>query len=557
MRILTYSLALLVMVGLVGCQDLSVDNPNNPDRNLALAAPADVEALVASTFTEWWAATQWCDGSMMLGTMADEWACSWANWGMRDMSSQPRVEWNNSPSYSRRASAESPWFDSYTGISNAIDGILAIRAAENVTPNPFDLEDVDTARLEAFARFTMGLMHGRLALQFDQAFIVDENIDLEAVALGQAELELRPYNEVMEAAIGFLDQAIAIAEANEFTIAATDDWIFGLDVTNDDLAALANSYAARFRAAVARTPEERGAVNWNEVMTRIDAGITEDFAPIGDDDGSFEWDCMKFYGQEASTWARADYLTIGPADESECTPGDDTINCFQEWIDAPLADRLVFDIETADRRIVGSADDVTVSGKDFEYIGTNGPFPADRGTYHWSSHAPAMHRTYLNAQANGPMPVMKMAEMDMLMAEALLRTGGSTETVAELINRTRVERGELNPAAGSDPVGSHVDSQSHLDSASLWAKLKHEKRLETYQTQAGLSFWDDRGWGDLIDDTPYHMPVPGAELETLGLAIYTFGGNSGPASASGEGTYWKNTNVQLRSAADQRRAKPF
>jgi len=234
---------------------------------------------------------------------------------------------------------------------------------------------------------------------------------------------------------------------------------------------------------------------------------------------------MKFYGQNGTTWSRADYRTIGPADES---------GGYQAWLAAPLKDRVVFDIVTADRRIVGSADDVTEDGSDFQYQGNNGPFPAARGVYHYSSHNHKRYQYYNQGNANGVMPHMTMAELDMYRAEALLRTGGSTNEVAMLINKTRVGRGMLNPATGSDPVGSPSDAQSHLDSASLWAKLKHERRIETFQTAGGLAWQDDRGMGDLVPGTPIHFPVPGRELETLGRENYTFGGvgNTGGAPSA-------------------------
>ena len=120
--------------------------------------------------------------------------------------------------------------------------------------------------------------------------------------------------------------------------------------------------------------------------------------------------------------------------------------------------------------------------------------------------------------------------MDMLMAEGLLRTGGSPQTIADLINKTRVTNGELNPATAADPLGASTDGPSHLDGASLWAKMKYEKQWETMSTSSGIEFFDDRGWGDLVSGTPVQFPVPGKELETLGLQLYTFGGG-GDSSA--------------------------
>lgn len=521
-----YSLALLLVFGLVGCQDLAVENTNSPDRQKVLARPGDTQNLIAETFTDFWTATQWCgSGALFFSTIADENSSSWANWGMRDMSSEPRITWDNSPSYSRRGSTENPWFRSYRGISNANDGLQAIQRAieaESADNNIYTRAGINIDRLVAFAKFNQGLMHGWLALLFDRAFIVDESVDLENDVL-----ELQPYETVMQTAISQLDEARAIAQQNigndDFTITAGEDWVFGLDITAEDMIKLVNSMVARYTATMPRDAAARAAVNWGEVMNRINSGITQDFTPIGDDNGDVnEFDCLKFYGQNGTTWSRADYRTIGPSDEA---------GGFDAWLGTPLQDRLVFDIQTSDRRVVGSADDPTVDGTDFQYQGNNGPFPAARGTYHYSSHNHKRYQAYNAANANGNMEYMIMAEMDLLKAEALLRTGGSTAEVASLINKTRVDRGQLNAANGTDPVGSSSDALSPKDNASLWAKLKYERRIETFQTAAGLAYTDKRGMGDLVSGTPIHFPVPGKELETLALQTYTFGGVGGDGAA--------------------------
>jgi len=520
---LVYALALLFAFGMAGCQDLTVENENDPDRELALAAPGDVENLVGNTFTDYWAANQWSDGGMPWSTIADEISSSWANWGMRDMSSEPRIAWNNDPAYSRNTMTEQPWFNAYTGISNAIDALIAVEGNEA----QFEAEGIDPNRIKAFALFNMGILHGTVATRFDQGFIVDETVDLEAVALGQAELNLVSYTEVMDAAIEFLDRSIAVAQANDFTITADEDWIYGLDVTNQDLVRLANSFAARFLANEGRSPEERAAADWGEIIRRVDAGITEDFAPIGDDNGNIrEWDAMKFYGQEPETWARADYRTLGPADE---TGG------YQTWLNTPVAERNVEGLASSDRRITGP-DSLTQDGKYFSYIGVAGPWPSARGSYHYATHTHTRYVDYLDANANGAMMHMVKAEMDLYKAEGLLRTGGSTQTAADLINNTRVTNGELESATGGDAVGSPADGHwsnigIHLASASLWAKLTHEFRIETFATAGALAWSRARGFNFLVSGTPVHFPVPGAELETLALDNYTFGGIGGPGAA--------------------------
>ena len=532
-KFFTFMALTLLFTG-AGCNDLSVDNLNSPDRELALAEPGDVENLIGGGFLNVWSAQQYAEPNMLLTTMADENSSAWANFAMRDMSSEPRIAWDNSPAYNRDAGNRLPWFRSYTAISNMNDGLQAIaraEAAESETDNAYTRAGIDVNRLKAFAKFHQAWAHAWLAMMFDQAFIVDETVDLEAVAAGDIVLELQPYTAVLAAAIQQMDAALAIAQANEFTITATEDWIFGLDVTSAQLVQLGNSLKARWLAQVGRTAAERDAADWNQIITLISAGITEDFVPVGDDDSVEEWDATKFYGQNGTTWSRADYRTIGAADES---------GGYQNWLATPVQERVVFDIATADRRIVGDPVDLTVNGKYFEYQGNNGPFPPARGTYHYSSHNHFRFVEYNAAGANGPMPYMLTSEMDMLHAEALLRTGGSTETIAQLINNTRVPNGELNPAASTDPIGASTDDHSHLDTASLWAKMKYEKRIETFQTAAGLAYFDDRGWGDLVTNTPIHFPIPGRELETLGVQQYTFGGGGDGSAPKAGDSYWMN-----------------
>lgn len=526
-------LAAVLVFGLSACQDLSVENPNNPDRTKALASPQDVEALVANGFNRFWQASQTYDSSMMYSTIADEMSSSWANWGMRDMSSEPRIAWNNDPAYSRAASVRTPWFSAYVCISDAVDGLGALEGNEAL----FASEGIDTNRLKAMAHFSMGACLGLLGMRYDKAFIVDETVDLEAVALGTVDLIAEEYSKVTEAAVRKLDDAIEVARNNSFTISADDDWIFGLTVTNTDLIKIANSLAARYLALNARSAAERAdptKTDWSEIISRVDAGITADFTPIGDDNGDIrEWDPMKFYGQEHTTWARTDYRTVGPADES---------GGYVTWLATPVANRNTFaGYTSSDRRITGP-DGPTDDGKYQKYVGIPGPWPSARGTYHYATHTHNRFVYYLNDNANGPMPFMVKAEMDMYKAEGLLRTGGSTATVASLIDNTRVTNGELPSAAGA-PAGSSTDghwsnTQIHLN-GTLWGYLIHEWRMETQQTAGGIAWAYARGLGNLVQGTPVHMPIPGAELETLAQDNYTFGGVGGEGGAPKGSTLWE------------------
>ena len=539
-RTTTVGMALLLMVSFAGCVDLELDNNNSPNRLQVLGTPEDVVNLVGGSFLDFWRANMWSDGQMPITTMADEYTFSWANFSGRALAEEPRKAFDNSSAYRYQAANSNPWNRNYLAISNASDA-LAIIAQDEQT---FRDQGIDVDRLKAFAKFVQGLAHGYIALRYDQGFTVDETIDL-----ANTTLELQPYQAVMDFALQKLDEAITISFSNPIT--AEDDWIFGLDVTDQDLDRLANSFAARFIASLPRDPAERAAVNWAAVMQRVGAGITEDWAPIGDDSGDFEWDPTKSWGQEGRTWSRADFKTIGPADES---------GGYQTWLNTPVAERNVFDIFSGDRRIVGpeNGEETIVadeqrdragahtegtvltypqnSGTDFEYWGVPGPFPSSRGTYHYSSHTHKRYRFYLDAGNNGPMVQMKVLEMDMLMAEGLLRTGGSLDEVARLIDKTRVARGELPSAAGAqagtpDHGPNDATYKPTQAGASLWDMLKWEKNIDGYVAGSGRAWFDKRGWGDLITGTLIHFPVPGAELEVLQLQNYTFGGVGGPGSA--------------------------
>lgn len=503
MKKLTSSLWLLLAIGLVGCAtDLSVENQNSPDRERALSSAQDVEALIGGSYLNYWSGTQKYDPSMTLSVTADENTSSWGNFGMQDLSSGPRRIYDNSSSYRYRAFSETPWYNMYRAISNVNDGLAQIDKGLKIGAN-----GADTPRAKAFAKFVQGIAHGFLALLFDKAFIFGETVNLETDVL-----EMKPYSEVMEAAISELEAAIAICNANSFTL--PDTWINGLALTNVELGQLAHSYIARFMAQVARDPNERASANWAQVISHGDQGITQDFAPIGD--GDYWWDGMKYLGQNA-IWARADYKTIGPADTS---------GAYQNWLNTPVANRQPFDIHTADRRITDGT--AKGAGTDFKHAGTPSHRP-DRGTYHFSFYQHYRYIDHFNSGAVGPMPAFLVTEVRLLRAEAMLRLG-QTGGVAAILNTTRAGRGQLPAATDADPAGSPSDAQSPAVSASLWSKLKHEKKIETYLTGSGVAFFDRRGFNELVSATPLHFPVPGKELELLQREIYTFGGG-GPGSA--------------------------
>ncbi len=500
---------LLAFAGMAtyGCQELETVNVNSPDEARALQNPEDVEALIAGAYFSWFTAVFNGNPIESLETSADVLSYSWGNFGSRELSSEPRAAIPNQTSWRYRAFVNTPWFGLYGAISSANDGLRAIDGG---------LEIEELARARAFAKFNQGISHAMLAILFDQAFIFDETIDLET-----ADLQLSDYNAVFAAAKTQLEEAISIMESNSFTLPGT--WIIGTSYSSAELAQLTHTLLAKFMTMVPRDAAARSAVNWNEVLSHIDRGITEDFVMI--DQEAEWWNSLPWYHSRASstTWGRGDYKMIGPSDRS---------SGYQDWLSTPTSARDDFEMDTADLRIWDQTRDDSGNQNPGLYYDNRGAarFPPDRGTYHHSMYSNHRWPDYQASSGNGPMTIILAVEMDFLRAEALLHTGGSLQEVVDIINATRVVNGGLEAADVSDGAGSMSDTRAALKPASLWGMLKYEKAIETTLTFVATQFCDARGWGDLTGGTFTQLPIPAQELETLQLATYTFGG-SGPGSA--------------------------
>jgi hypothetical protein len=470
-----------------------------------------VETLISGAFRTYYYAGDSYYPSFAFSVAADELSASWGNFGMQDFGSEPRVPFNNDPSYNYSAVAETPWYNSYSAISAALDGLTAISDGLVIG------DQARTQRAKAFAEFVIGLSHAHIAMVFDKGFVVTEvpegTFDPENLPF-----EMVSYQEVFQGALTYFDQAIQTAENSSFS-EIPSGWMGETTFTKDEFIGLIKTYRAHFRASLPRSPEERASVDWQAVISDIDAGYTEMTGDFIINDPQENWfSGFRYYGKN-SGWTRVDYRTIGPADLS---------GNYQDWLNSDLNSRLPFDVTTDDRRITGATNDPQSDGKYIHYAGA-APFPQDRGIYHYSNYVyyrnPGTFENY--AQGNQKWLILQ-STMRLLKAEALLHMDpvANKAEVVDIINETRVTNGELSPAAITDAVGSMSDPQNALDGASLWSKLKHEKRIESFATTTGLAYYDKRGWGDLVSGTPVHLPIPGQELQLLQQAIYTTGSNT-------------------------------
>jgi hypothetical protein len=511
-RRLTLCSAILGLALVFGaCQDLQVLNPNEADRLRALSNPSDVEALIAGAWMPYWIRTQ-NNGNPYhsLNTISGVMVTSVADNAALAMSVIPRPVYDNSPISEMSSPNRFPWYAYYSGLDNANEGIRAIDAGLRiVTEDAAGVAADNTERALAFAKFCQGLILGYLGMIWDQALIVTEDSDLES----EEALTLRPYPEVIAAAEASMKEAIAIAQANQFVIPPT--WINGVTISNQDLIKLANSFMARFLVLGARDPEGREQVDWEKVLDYTSKSITEDLVILHESGRLSDPNYKRRISFDVFNGFRMDNLFLGVSDLS---------GNFQEWLATPWDDRNRFLITTPDRRITGATP--TSSGSYIRYRSTN-PFRPERGTWRFSFY---QFYRWGGEWRNSPITVMTVDEMALFRAEAYLRLGQTAQAV-EIINQTRVNNGKLPPVTvagipgGADCVPKRFDGSCE----DLLGALRYERILETTGLESPRDWLENRGWGGLVPGTILHFPVPGRELETLGLPMYTFGGG-GPGS---------------------------
>ncbi len=511
-RILQKAVPAVLMLGMVfmGCQDeswLETKNINQPDESRALAEAGDVESLIKGSVVKWFSShTQY--GYEHLIVAADVMSCSWGNYGMKYTSSEPRLAFPNNTSYRYVRAVEDNWYDMYKAISAANDGLRAIEGGLQIGDG-----GADNVRAKAFGKLVQGLAHGVLACFYDKAFIFDETINLDTDVL-----EMKPYGDVMTAAIAQLTEAASLADANTFTI---DNWFNGLTLTNEDVSKIAHSFIARYMAQVARTAADRAAVDWSSVQSHAAKGVTDALSPHGAG-GYGDW-------WHSGQWFHNDYKFVGGADES---------TGYKDWLATDVQLRTEWVMEVSDLRIT-TGEDTDEDGlpDPGSYAGTwtGSPFRANRGTYHFSRYGYHRYENFALSGNTDPMPVMTPAELDFLVAEGYLHQGNGS-AAAELIDKYHVTNGGYASSASAS-VGSITDPMGPIDGdvskGTLWSILKYNKLIEVVQTGAGIEFYDVRGWGDLTANTPVHWPVPAKELGVLQQEIYTFGGCTSVSDCGG------------------------
>jgi hypothetical protein len=540
-----------VLLGATACQDLDIMNTQAPDRERALSTPEDVQSLIAGTFVTYFqgvhgqpAAATCCSILHLFMNLGAEMTTTNQWWATVPAIRQPRTLFNNSPDIPNFTGPHGPrdlWRLLNRTASNAHDGLRAIQVEGlRFTEGNQDV----TPRAEAFAKFMQGLSWGYQAVIFDQVIIIPESVALETNTTAlqqQTAAALTSWPVARDRAVESLERAITIAQGSSFTIPATAQW-FGLatPMTSQQFVQLANTMIARILVLSARTPDDRARVDWNRVARHTANGLTFDFQTQLATGVRLSYLYLATQGpnpgQGFTCCYRMDYTTLGPADVS---------GAYQQWLSTPLENRNRFNIVTPDRRVTGATP--TSNGAYVRYRADNTGFDPIAGTYMFSAYQWGRHviRNGQGAVAAatafnvGLAPLATADENRLLRAEALLRTG-DRQGAADLINVTRTRQhnvgGALQPglppitAAGVPNSPTCVPRTDAGACGDILTALRYERMLELAGLDGLRGYADSRGFGLLPNGTPIHFPIPGNELDLLGLPGYSFGGNEGAAT---------------------------
>lgn len=531
----------LVAIAAGACSDaLSAKNYNNPDVVRVFQQPASIEQTLGTGYQQCRNSDKTADMTAQMATMSFESYSQLGNFNMGLRGAIPR-----SPILNNKSATQSlngffgQWSRQGRLQANAMKQLDAVIEANGLAL-PTVAADL---RARAMGFLNMGCNLGWLSLTFDSAGVIDHLMESDFVP------ELKGYLDVNVAALAFLDSAIAMANtagsdaAGGFpTIAG---WFAGPSLSKAQFIQLARSLKARFRSSVARTPEERSAVNWALVAADADAGLAADLVvTINPTNG---WNL----GVQASTffqdaaWSQMSPFIYGFADVS---------GGYDVWLGTALNSRNGdFLIVTPDLRFPQGATRVAQQAASPQPAGyTSLPYIQNRsgagspGDPWGTSFYDHFRYKYLrNASNVGPYPEFLKAEVDLTGAEAYLRLGDIPKALAK-INPYRIRAGlpALTGAAATDivPGGAscvpRVPSPPNYNTTScgtIFEAMKWEKRMELAYNLTGAWFFDSRGWGDLTKDTPLMYPVPVQELDARLKGYYNLGGG-GPASA-GISTY--------------------
>jgi hypothetical protein len=529
----------LALVGLTACGDaLAVDNYNNPDFSRVLFSEASVEALIAgygSQVNNPQRASESVNTQSKI--LSEESFASVANFGMAARVANRTLISNELGNDNQAGNVNN--FNSFQRVQRNIFNALAAYNAIKVRKNGVSTLTANAEnRMRAYAYLQAARTVANVAQAYDSLAVVDESTDRTNIPA------LMSAAAANAKAIEYFDSAFTIAGRGMTNI--PQEWL-GQTAAVDQATfqRIVRSYRARARAAVARTPAERAAVNWAAVIADATNGIQADL--VVQINGQTGWSAGFDAGQIYVTggWHSVPMKYVGMADTS---------GGYQAWYGTSSTNRRAFLVRTPDRRwpqgdIRGTSCTATTGTCTGQQVPTNvltgGAYirnrpPGDDVVAAGDGESYYDHRRYGSTQVNttiaGPYTEMSKTEIDMLAAEGYIRT--NQHALAEpLINISRLRNGLPSVvgvgAAGVVPGGQAcVPRLPNNTCGSLLEAMKYEKRMETAFTGYMVWFTDSRGWNDLPQNTVVEWPVPYQEMQARQQTYY-----NGTRQQTGASTY--------------------
>ncbi|MFN2566552.1 MAG: hypothetical protein ABR499_16260, partial [Gemmatimonadaceae bacterium] len=407
MRLARALTACALAAALSSCKSLEVPNTNDPDAERALSDPSAVEAVAAGAMRTWFNAYEGLLAAGTLSVMARTYSSSWNNANMNfysgvDNPTSPSAQWNrnsrawqNEPAAAARTSVEWLWSGGanqagvtypgfYSALSSATDVLFAIRARGVVIR-----DEADTRRAEAIAALMQGAALMGLALNYDKAFIVNEDIDFTNPDWPKL-LAYSTRKELRDAAVAKLTDAMTVANAGTFS--TPSGWTGGgASYSNTQIARIAATMAALTLAYYPRTAAENAQVDWARVAQLASAGMGAssgaafDLVFIGD--GCSAW-CPEilvwFNSMDTGRLNTRVARLLDPATQTDPWP-------FPNGNPQPNSpDRRLGDGSFGNASMItgfGNVPKTANAGTDFAWSAQGAVFRPDRGSYHQSNLA--------------------------------------------------------------------------------------------------------------------------------------------------------------------------
>ncbi|XWN37595.1 MAG: hypothetical protein ROO71_01460 [Balneola sp.] len=530
----------------IACADLNVDNNNDPDIEDILFSGEDRLNHLKGASDNLFYNTLLDLRGVHTDLLADQLTTTNKYFSFFDFSVQPRIEFNNDPSFINSSIYIDPWSNLNASISSANDILTILDRGGRVIIDEIDITD----RTEANAYFVRGLARSYIGLVYDRGYIVEIDTDL-------TELSLAPSAQVLQAGIEDIESALEIAEN-------TENYSFDLlpgnnQYSNEEFSAIANSYLARISAGRARNATEAESINWSKVLAyatkglgqagAADGGGLSNFSPVSVDDIFFN---------EAMDWISFNIGTeVNNEPISFLLPDNKILHQLdQDYpVDYPL-EMLPDTASSSDQRL--------------NYFMFN-------QSEFWYASNRELNSDYFNLRlyadndwtgSGNPVILFTKAEVNYLRAEAEIMMNNRSASANILTAETPfgTENQSFEPSLPSVQAGyMNMDGLSGNNSILGNATMEEFQLalLREYSVELqsmggfGLQWFFMRRHNLLQEGTGLEYPVPGEELLIAREEVYTFGGVGNPESTSMGSNSWKSLRDKLSIDANDQGPKIY